>query len=217
MTPQIRRAAAAAPISTQVQPGRPLDSDGFDLVAAAAPAAAAAPGWLALDVDVVGAGVFTVWVSVTVVAGVDAVTVSVRAGPVTVLVVVTVVVFAGVPGVFGVVACIAEGTVAPDAVVRPGVSVSVRVVAGVVAVAVGLVVLAVRAPVRRLARFWPVPEPHAVRTITHMLMGIGAALASLTIQHAHANGLAFLTATTLWETAPRAGCCEARLRGVAVR
>ena len=30
-------------------------------------------------------------------------------------------------------------------------------------------------------------------------MGIGTALASLTIQHAHANGLRFLTATTLWE------------------
>jgi RimJ/RimL family protein N-acetyltransferase len=30
-------------------------------------------------------------------------------------------------------------------------------------------------------------------------MGIGTALASLTIQHAHANGLTSLTATTLWE------------------
>jgi RimJ/RimL family protein N-acetyltransferase len=30
-------------------------------------------------------------------------------------------------------------------------------------------------------------------------MGIGTALASLTIQHAHANGIGFLTATTLWE------------------
>jgi protein lysine acetyltransferase len=30
-------------------------------------------------------------------------------------------------------------------------------------------------------------------------MGIGTALARLTIQHAHANGLRFLTATTLWE------------------
>ena len=30
-------------------------------------------------------------------------------------------------------------------------------------------------------------------------MGIGTALASLTIHHAHANGLRFLTATTLWE------------------
>jgi RimJ/RimL family protein N-acetyltransferase len=30
-------------------------------------------------------------------------------------------------------------------------------------------------------------------------MGIGTALASLTIQHAHANGLRVLTATTLWE------------------
>jgi RimJ/RimL family protein N-acetyltransferase len=30
-------------------------------------------------------------------------------------------------------------------------------------------------------------------------MGIGTALASLTIHHAHANGFRFLTATTLWE------------------
>jgi RimJ/RimL family protein N-acetyltransferase len=30
-------------------------------------------------------------------------------------------------------------------------------------------------------------------------MGIGTALAGLTIQHAHANGLRFLTATTLWD------------------
>lgn len=30
-------------------------------------------------------------------------------------------------------------------------------------------------------------------------MGIGTALADLTIQHARANGLRFLTATTLWE------------------
>ena len=30
-------------------------------------------------------------------------------------------------------------------------------------------------------------------------MGIGSALTSLTIQHAHANGLTSLTATTLWE------------------
>jgi ribosomal protein S18 acetylase RimI-like enzyme len=30
-------------------------------------------------------------------------------------------------------------------------------------------------------------------------IGIGRALASLTIQHAHANGLTLLTATTLWE------------------
>ena len=30
-------------------------------------------------------------------------------------------------------------------------------------------------------------------------MGIGTALTSLTIQHAHANGLTLLTATTLWE------------------
>jgi hypothetical protein len=39
--------------------------------------------------------------------------------------------------------------------------------------------------------------------------GIGSALTGLTIQRAHANGLTLLTATTLWETAPPADCCEA--------
>ena len=39
-------------------------------------------------------------------------------------------------------------------------------------------------------------------------MGVGTALAGLTIQHAHANGFTSLTATTLWETAPHGGCCD---------
>jgi hypothetical protein len=40
-------------------------------------------------------------------------------------------------------------------------------------------------------------------------MGIGTALASLTNDRALANDLRFLTATTLWENPPRAGCCDA--------
>jgi RimJ/RimL family protein N-acetyltransferase len=36
-------------------------------------------------------------------------------------------------------------------------------------------------------------------------MGIGTALAGLTIQRAHANGFTLLTATTLWENRPARG------------
>jgi hypothetical protein len=82
--------ATAAPIRTQAHAGRPLGSEDFDaLLAAAAPAAAAAPGWT-LEVLVVWVGVVTVWVLVTVLVCVGAVTVLVCVGAVTVLVCVTV-------------------------------------------------------------------------------------------------------------------------------
>ena len=86
MVPQITRQAAAAPINNQAQPGRPLDPEVLFVPAAAAPAAAAAPGWPDEVVDVTVAGVVAGWVSVVVVVCGDAVTVSVFADVVTVFV-----------------------------------------------------------------------------------------------------------------------------------
>ena len=83
--PPITAAIPPAPISSHPQPGSPLDSAEL-LVAAAAPAAAAAPGWPGAGVEVVGLGVVTVDVWMTVVVCAGAVTVFVTVGAVTVFV-----------------------------------------------------------------------------------------------------------------------------------
>src|SRR5208283_2107087 len=103
-TAQIPPPATAAPINAQAHPGRPFDSsDG--LLAAAAPAAAAAGAWL-VDVVLVAAGVVTVCVWMTVFVCVGPVTVVVFGGAVTVLVSVTV--FAGGGAVAAVVVVVGE-------------------------------------------------------------------------------------------------------------
>jgi hypothetical protein len=89
---QISPPTKAAPINAQAHPGRSLDSEDFEaLLAAAAPAAAAAPRW-SVEVLVVCVGVVTVlvWITVFVCVGdvtvLVCVTVFVRVGAVTVVV-----------------------------------------------------------------------------------------------------------------------------------
>ena len=113
-TPPITNAVAPAPINTPAQPGSPLDSAELSF-AAAAPAAAATPGWPAAAVEVVAAGVVTVDVRTTVVVCAGSVTVLVLVGAVTVLVLVgpvTVTVFAGAVTVSVRVAVVASAIVA---------------------------------------------------------------------------------------------------------
>jgi hypothetical protein len=110
-------------IRIQAHVGRALDS-GSDLdalVAAAAPAAAAAPRWF-VEVLAVWVGVVTVWVWTTVFVCVGAVSVFVCVGAVTVLLCVTVLVFVlawggGVAVVPDAVAAVAVGVVLAAAVV----------------------------------------------------------------------------------------------------